>query len=188
MGDRLCVRARGGACVAEGINAADLARLLIELERSLRLLVYETAGAQLVVTRMHQAAGAIELELAAPQPAGDESCASPFSIVMEALTSYAETARPRRWSASRLAWGLPPGIRALEFRYGAATATLKNESPYRSAAEWDEYQRRLQEISRSTVGPYQPLPEHLRLDFDVEEFNREVAEARAADRDWWEES
>lgn len=186
MGDRLCVRARGGACVSEGINAADLARLLIELERSLRLLVREVAGAQLVVTRMHQTAGAIELELAAPQPVGDEPCASPFSIVMEALTSYAETDQPPRWSASRLAWGLPPGIRALEFRYGAATAILKNKSPYRSAVEWDDYHRRIQEVSRSTVGPYQPLPEHLRLDFDVKEFIREVAEARAADRKWWE--
>lgn len=186
MGDRLCVRAHGGACVSEGINAADLARLLIELERSLRLLVREVAGAQLVVTRMHQTAGAIELELAAPQPVGDEPCASPFSIVMEALTSYAETDQPPRWSASRLAWGLPPGIRALEFRYGAATAILKNESPYPSAVEWDDYHRRIQEVSRSTVGPYQPLPEHLRLDFDVKEFIREVAEARAADRKWWE--
>lgn len=186
MGDRLCVRARGGACVSEGINAADLARLLIELERSLRLLVREVAGAQLVVTRMHQTAGAIELELAAPQPVGDKPCASPFSIVMEALTSYAETDQPPRWSASRLAWGLPPGIRALEFHYGAATAILKNESPYRSAVEWDDYHRRIQEVSRSTVGPYQPLPEHLRLDFDVKEFIREVAEARAADRKWWE--
>lgn len=186
MGDRLCVRAHGGACVSEGINAADLARLLIELERSLRLLVREVAGAQLVVTRMHQTAGAIELELAAPQPVGNEPCASPFSIVMEALTSYAETDQPPRWSASRLAWGLPPDIRALEFRYGAATAILKNKSPYRSAVEWDDYHRRIQEVSRSTVGPYQPLPEHLRLDFDVKEFIREVAEARAADRKWWE--
>lgn len=181
--DELSIRVIGGAHVERGVEAAVLARLLLELERSLGRCVRELWGGTLVVTRLDGEAGMIVFGLV-DRDKIEHSPTEPFADLVESLASWDPDVASPGWSPWRLAWGLPPGVDALEFRCGQACATLASDSQHQSMHEWDLYLKGMLGALYTSTGPYRPPAADELLDFDAEEFNREVAEAHRADRDW----
>lgn len=178
MSDTLEVRVSLAECAGGCMRAADLALLLGAIERGICVIAPAVALPHLTIASIDQHAQRIALrmdapELDVPQPG------HPLVDLVRAQAAGRDGLCLETW--------LPPRINSLELSCGSARASACNRMSYDNWPKAAKELRTSRSERRAVARPYSPPPDDQLLNFDVEQFNREVAEARADEQaPWWE--
>ena len=178
MGEILKVKIETAQRASGCLQTADLVLVLRAIDRAIRAATPEIADPRLTIAHIGQDARTIHLRMDDPLI----DAAPPQHPLAELVNAQAEGRADVCLDAS-----LPRRINSLELSCGAVRATACNRLSYDNWPKAAKELRALRSERPTAAHPYLPPPDDQLLNFDVEQFNREVAEARAAEQaPWWE--
>lgn len=178
MGEILKVKIETARRASGCLQAADLVLVLGAIDRAIRAATPEIADPRLTIARIGEDARTIHLRMDDPLI----DAAPPQRPLAELVNAQAAG----RDGLCLETW-LPPRINSLELFCGDARATACNRMSYDNWPKAAKELRARRSERRAAARPYSPPPDDQLLNFDVEQFNREVAEARADEQaPWWE--
>lgn len=177
MSDTLEVKIHLAESAGGCVHAVDLALVLRTLERAIQTATPAVAVPRLAIVRIDEDGRAFRLTLDRPL-LNDPAPEHPLLDLVNA-----QAAGPDGLCLGTL---LPRRIDALELVCGNVRALARNNMSYDIWGTEVEVAQEADGEPWPRPQPYTPLPADRRLDFDVEQFNREVAEARVDEKHWWE--
>ena len=175
--NRLTLRLRRADHVVNGVSAADLGRLLIAVDAA----VQTCADPQEALVR-NLSLSSNSLQDPILQIDFDAAAGAPLShLVAAASAAFAGEPSEAALELHDLQRAIPHGIDAIRIIHGASSASIPREQPAETAPPDERWIAALVDrMTHGKVQPFTPLTAGERLDFDVEEFNRLVAEGRRA--------
>ena len=159
------------------VRAADLALVLQAIEQAICIVTPEVAVPRLAIAHISEDARTLRLTMDAPLLNAEAEQRPLFELVKSQADDR---------DAACLGASLPRSINALELSSGTAHAVTHNSMSYDNWRGPAPESRRPAAATQPRPAPYASPPVDELLDFDAEEFNREVAEARRADHDPWQ--
>lgn len=179
--NRLTLRLRRADHAVGGVSAADIGRMLVAVDAAVQACAADSAAPRQSPVRSLSLSSAdgqdpvLQLDF----NASDDILLSRF--VAAASAAFAGEPCEADLELHDLQRAIPHGIDAIQMTHGASSTFIPREQPVETSPLDDRWVADL--VDRMTYGkvqPFTPLTAGERLDFDVEEFNRLVAEGRRA--------
>lgn len=181
MNNRLTLRLCPADDAVDAISAADIGRVLIAVDAAVRAFAgapnggadQRSAISSLSLVQANERDHVLQLDLSDVDGAPLERLIASAAAVSAGESCEAELA------LCDLQRAIPQGIRAVEIAHGAASASISRGEPSGDRLPTDQWILDLiQRMTHRAAKPFVPYSDDERLDFDVEEFNRMVAEGR----------